>query len=44
VDKLCRHFYGLGWVTGTGGSITIKVNEPTLPLVNRLIAMSPSSN
>jgi hypothetical protein len=44
VDKLCCHFYGLGWVTGTDDIIAVKVNEPTLLLIDRLIAMSPSSN
>jgi len=27
VCELCRHFYGLGWVTGTGGSISIRDGE-----------------
>uniref|UniRef100_A0A804NLJ5 Probable methylthioribulose-1-phosphate dehydratase n=1 Tax=Zea mays TaxID=4577 RepID=A0A804NLJ5_MAIZE len=42
VAELCRHFYAQGWVTGTGGSITVKVNDPTVPLADRLIVMSPS--
>ncbi|GJN06602.1 hypothetical protein PR202_ga24347 [Eleusine coracana subsp. coracana] len=42
VAELCRHFYGMGWVTGTGGSITVKVNDPAVPLADRLIVMSPS--
>jgi ribulose-5-phosphate 4-epimerase/fuculose-1-phosphate aldolase len=25
--ELCRQFYTLGWVTGTGGSISIKSSE-----------------
>jgi methylthioribulose 1-phosphate dehydratase / enolase-phosphatase E1 len=44
VAELCRHFYGMGWVTGTGGSITVKVNDPAMPLADRLIVMSPSGN
>jgi ribulose-5-phosphate 4-epimerase/fuculose-1-phosphate aldolase len=27
VCELCRQFYGLGWVTGTGGSISIRQGE-----------------
>ncbi|XP_025826848.1 probable bifunctional methylthioribulose-1-phosphate dehydratase/enolase-phosphatase E1 [Panicum hallii] len=42
VAELCRHFYAPGWVTGTGGSITVKVNDPGVPLADRLIVMSPS--
>lgn len=42
VAELCRHFYGQGWVTGTGGSITVKANDPALPLADQLIVMSPS--
>lgn len=34
--ELCRQFYTLGWVTGTGGSISIKTSE-------NKIFMSPSS-
>lgn len=44
VAELCRHFYAPGWVTGTGGSITVKVNDPDVPLADRLIVMSPSGN
>ena len=44
VAELCRHFYAPGWVTGTGGSITVKVNDPAVPLADRLILMSPSGN
>jgi len=44
VAELCRHFYAPGWVTGTGGSITVKVNDPAVPLADRLIVMSPSGN
>ncbi|OEL32497.1 putative bifunctional methylthioribulose-1-phosphate dehydratase/enolase-phosphatase E1 [Dichanthelium oligosanthes] len=42
VAELCRHFYAPGWVTGTGGSITVKVHDPDVPLADRLIVMSPS--
>ncbi|XP_006662940.2 probable bifunctional methylthioribulose-1-phosphate dehydratase/enolase-phosphatase E1 [Oryza brachyantha] len=42
VAELCRHFYAQGWVTGTGGSITVKANDPALPLAQQLIVMSPS--
>lgn len=39
---LCRQFYGLGWVSGTGGSITIKVHDDSIPKPQQLIVMSPS--
>lgn len=42
VSDLCRHFYGLGWVSGTGGSITIKVHDDSVPKPQQLIVMSPS--
>uniref|UniRef100_A0A0D9XS40 Probable bifunctional methylthioribulose-1-phosphate dehydratase/enolase-phosphatase E1 n=1 Tax=Leersia perrieri TaxID=77586 RepID=A0A0D9XS40_9ORYZ len=42
VAELCRHFYLQGWVTGTGGSITVKANDPAIPLADQLIVMSPS--
>ncbi|KQK01716.1 hypothetical protein BRADI_3g57750v3 [Brachypodium distachyon] len=42
VAELCRHFYLQGWVTGTGGSITVKANDPAVPLAQQLIIMSPS--
>uniref|UniRef100_J3N8E1 Probable bifunctional methylthioribulose-1-phosphate dehydratase/enolase-phosphatase E1 n=1 Tax=Oryza brachyantha TaxID=4533 RepID=J3N8E1_ORYBR len=42
VAELSRHFYAQGWVTGTGGSITVKANDPALPLAQQLIVMSPS--
>ncbi|KAF6155856.1 hypothetical protein GIB67_039187 [Kingdonia uniflora] len=44
VSELCRHFYTLGWVSGTGGSITIKVYDETIPKSKQLIVMSPSGN
>ena len=40
--ELCKQFYGLGWVSGTGGSITIKVHDPTVPKSQQLIVMAPS--
>lgn len=42
VSELCRHFYTLGWVSGTGGSITIKVHDEHVPKSQQLIVMSPS--
>ncbi|GLJ07432.1 hypothetical protein SUGI_0067000 [Cryptomeria japonica] len=40
--ELCKQFYGLGWVSGTGGSITIKAHDPALPKSEQLIVMAPS--
>ncbi|XP_061350950.1 probable bifunctional methylthioribulose-1-phosphate dehydratase/enolase-phosphatase E1 [Gastrolobium bilobum] len=40
--ELCRHFYSLGWVSGTGGSLTIKVHDDSIPKPNQLILMAPS--
>ncbi|KAG2299271.1 hypothetical protein Bca4012_010842 [Brassica carinata] len=42
VTELCRHFYTQGWVSGTGGSITMKVHDASIPKPDQLIAMSPS--
>eukprot|EP00268_Persea_americana_P020416 TRINITY_DN2059_c0_g1_i1.p1 TRINITY_DN2059_c0_g1~~TRINITY_DN2059_c0_g1_i1.p1 ORF type:complete len:522 (-),score=105.34 TRINITY_DN2059_c0_g1_i1:115-1680(-) len=42
LSDLCRHFYTLGWVSGTGGSITIKVHDESIPKSQQLIVMSPS--
>ncbi|XP_051128753.1 probable bifunctional methylthioribulose-1-phosphate dehydratase/enolase-phosphatase E1 1 [Andrographis paniculata] len=42
IAELCRHFYHLGWVSGTGGSITIKVHDDSVPKSQQLIVMSPS--
>lgn len=42
ISELCRHFYTLGWVSGTGGSITIKVQDDSIPRSQQLILMSPS--
>ncbi|KAL2612601.1 hypothetical protein R1flu_024293 [Riccia fluitans] len=40
--ELCKQFYGLGWVSGTGGSITVKVHDPSIPVGEQLIVMAPS--
>ncbi|GKU96429.1 hypothetical protein SLEP1_g9666 [Rubroshorea leprosula] len=42
VAELCRHFYTLGWVLGTGGSVTIKVHDESVPRSHQIIVMSPS--
>ncbi|KAL7218263.1 hypothetical protein ACSBR2_011521 [Camellia fascicularis] len=42
ISELCRQFYNLGWVSGTGGSITIKVHDDSIPKPHQLIVMSPS--
>ncbi|KAG5551269.1 hypothetical protein RHGRI_009628 [Rhododendron griersonianum] len=42
ITELCRQFYHLGWVSGTGGSVTIKVHDEAIPRPNQLIIMSPS--
>ncbi|CAM8888155.1 unnamed protein product [Rhodiola kirilowii] len=42
ITELCRHFYTQGWVSGTGGSITIKVHDESVPKAQQLIIMSPS--
>ncbi|EPS70848.1 hypothetical protein M569_03907, partial [Genlisea aurea] len=42
IADLCRQFYQLGWVSGTGGSITVKVHDDSVPRSQQLIVMSPS--
>lgn len=42
ISELCRQFYNLGWVSGTGGSITLKVHDSCIPKPQQLILMSPS--
>ncbi|GJT12481.1 probable bifunctional methylthioribulose-1-phosphate dehydratase/enolase-phosphatase E1 [Tanacetum coccineum] len=42
ITELCRLFYTLGWVGGTGGSITAKVHDDSVPKSHQLIIMSPS--
>ncbi|KAL6972402.1 hypothetical protein U1Q18_047363, partial [Sarracenia purpurea var. burkii] len=42
ISELCRQFYNLGWVSGTGGSITVKVHDDSIPKPHQLIVMSPS--
>lgn len=44
VSELCRQFYSLGWVSGTGGSITVKVHDDSVPKSEQLIVMSPSGS
>ena len=41
-SELCQHIYTLGWVSGTGGSISIKVQDNSVPKSSQLIVMSPS--
>eukprot|EP00271_Cylindrocystis_brebissonii_P021867 TRINITY_DN8101_c0_g1_i1.p1 TRINITY_DN8101_c0_g1~~TRINITY_DN8101_c0_g1_i1.p1 ORF type:complete len:514 (-),score=77.94 TRINITY_DN8101_c0_g1_i1:701-2242(-) len=41
VAELCRQFYTLGWVSGTGGSISIKVNDPEKSS-STVLLMAPS--
>ncbi|XP_010265717.1 PREDICTED: probable bifunctional methylthioribulose-1-phosphate dehydratase/enolase-phosphatase E1 1 [Nelumbo nucifera] len=43
VSELRRQFYTLGWTSGTGGSIAIKVHDDSIPKPQQLIVMSPSS-
>ncbi|KAJ6423414.1 hypothetical protein OIU84_024378 [Salix udensis] len=42
IADLCKQFYTLGWVSGTGGSITIKAHDDPIPKHQQLILMSPS--
>ncbi|KAK8591542.1 hypothetical protein V6N13_031582 [Hibiscus sabdariffa] len=42
ISELCRQFYNLGWVSGTGGSITMKVHDSCIPKPQQVILMSPS--
>ncbi|KAJ6724486.1 METHYLTHIORIBULOSE-1-PHOSPHATE DEHYDRATASE, partial [Salix viminalis] len=35
-------FYSQGWVSGTGGSITIKAHDDTIPKRQQFILLSPS--
>jgi methylthioribulose 1-phosphate dehydratase/enolase-phosphatase E1 len=44
IADLCKQFYTLGWVSGTGGSITIKAHDDSIPKRQQLILMSPSGN
>lgn len=41
-SELCQHMYRLGWFSGTGGSITIKVHDDSIPRPDQLIIISPS--
>ncbi|XP_073297175.1 probable bifunctional methylthioribulose-1-phosphate dehydratase/enolase-phosphatase E1 isoform X1 [Primulina huaijiensis] len=42
ISELCRQFYDLGWVSGTGGSIAVRVHDDSIPRQQQLIVMSPS--
>ncbi|CDP14804.1 unnamed protein product [Coffea canephora] len=42
VSELSLQFYKLGWLSGTGGSVTLKVHEHNVPKQNQFIVMSPS--
>ncbi|XP_030549749.1 probable bifunctional methylthioribulose-1-phosphate dehydratase/enolase-phosphatase E1 isoform X1 [Rhodamnia argentea] len=42
MSELCRHFYTLGWMSGTGGSIAMKVHDDSVPRPRQLILLSPS--
>jgi hypothetical protein len=40
--ELCRFLYTLGWVSGTGGSIALRVHDDSVPWPAQLIVMAPS--
>lgn len=42
ISEPCRQFYHLGWVSGVGSSITIKVHDDSIPKPQQLSIMSPS--
>ncbi|XP_027166419.1 probable bifunctional methylthioribulose-1-phosphate dehydratase/enolase-phosphatase E1 [Coffea eugenioides] len=43
VSELSLQFYKLGWLSGTGGSVTLKVHEHNVPRQNQFIVMLPSN-
>ncbi|CDP03493.1 unnamed protein product [Coffea canephora] len=43
VSELSLQFYKLGWLSGTGGSVTLKVHEHNVPRQNQFIVMLPPS-
>jgi len=40
--ELCHYLYTLGWVSGAGGSITLRVHDDSVPRPAQLIVMAPS--
>ncbi|KAL8166211.1 hypothetical protein V2J09_007710 [Rumex salicifolius] len=42
IADLCRQFYTLGWVAGTGGSIAMRVHDDSIPKPQQIVVMSPS--
>ena len=40
--ELCCHFYSLGWVSGAGGSIAMRVHDDAVPKPSQLIVTSSS--
>ncbi|KAL8166210.1 hypothetical protein V2J09_007709 [Rumex salicifolius] len=42
IADLCRQFYTLGRVAGTGGSIAMRVHDDSIPKPQQIVVMSPS--
>ncbi|KAJ7981754.1 Enolase-phosphatase E1 [Quillaja saponaria] len=42
ISELGRQFYYLGWVSGAGGSIALRVHDDSIPKSQQLIIVSPS--
>jgi hypothetical protein len=40
--ELCCFLYTLGWVSGAGGSIALRVHDDSVPRPAQLIVMAPS--